>query len=382
MADLPSREELFARFRAAAIAVPNTRISAREIDRPGSDLNLLAACASILGEEIVGRAARALASCFEDTSNGDGLDRVVFDRKGLPRLPAAPSLIEFSLSRPTVAGGAGTIDGGLPGSSPTPTRVQTNRGVRYILTEPAVFGALDLGPIVVSGQAELAGLASEVDADQAWSFVDPPFDTTIVLANPAESAFGADEETDAAYRARAKDFFRTVRRGTLGAIEFGTRSTPGVDTVSVVELISGLSGLPVGYVQAFVLDALGQANQTLAVRSAITLLEYRAAGIPVQTIAAVPDYRTIRMVRPDFDSSIVIDTAGGLDRVATAVVAALDTQQPNQSLLRSTIISAVRSVPGVIFEDTDLLEPAGTLLPSSASTVFRTKRELIVFEEA
>ncbi|TAL42187.1 MAG: hypothetical protein EPN91_09020, partial [Salinibacterium sp.] len=160
--DLPSRDELFQRFRAALLSSAGTRISPRELDRPGSDVNLIAAAAALLGEEIVTRQAQQIAGLFEDTATGNQLDRVVFDRKGVARNGAAPSVLTFSLSRPTIAAGAGTIVGGLPGSTPAPTRVQNQAGTVYLLTQSASFtanpDATGLGPITVTGQAQFAGL--------------------------------------------------------------------------------------------------------------------------------------------------------------------------------------------------------------------------------
>lgn len=378
MADLPSREELFRRARSGALGVAGTQVSPREIDREGSDLNLLFAAMSVLGEEEVNRMARALAGVFEDTATGDALDRVVFDRKGLPRLPAAPSVGEVTLTRPTFAAGAGTIDGGLPGSSPAPTRIRTNAGITYILTENAVFGGADLTVTNVSIQAELAGVAQEVSELQAWSFVDVPFDTTITISNPVETAGAADEETDEAYRARAKAFFPTIRRGTLGAIEFGLRSTPGIVSVSVIETTSPGQGFPACSVQAFILDALGQSNETLGFRGLLNLLEFRAAGIPVNVVPGTPQFIDIEFAGTAFDTAVVLDTSQAAADVQSAVIAALNNQQPGQNLLRSTILAAARSVDGFIVEDTDLIEPAATLIPATNDIAFRTLRELIL----
>lgn len=379
MADLPSREELFQRFRDSALAVADTKLSAREFDRPGSDLNLIAAAAAIMGEEMTRRMAQAVANSFEDTAESNGLDRVVFDRKGLPRKPAAPAVGQIELTRPAATAGAGVIVGGLPGSGPpAPTRIRTNQGIVYFLTENAVFGAADLGPITATVQAELAGIEQEVDENQAWNFVDVPFDTTIVIANPAEMAGAADEENDVRYRARAKNFFPTVRRGTIGAVQFGLDSTPGVDSATVIETINPTNGLPACSAQGFILDVLEQANQTLAARAQLVQLEYRPIGIPVVLIPGVPQFVDIEFSGSSFDTSIVLDTSTAANDVKTAIIAALNNQRPNQQLLRSTILAAARSVPGFVIEDTDLVEPAGTLIPASADVVFRTKRELIL----
>lgn len=373
--DLPRRSELFARFRAAALATPNTRISAREIDRPGSDANLVGAGASFVGEEVVARMARALAGVFEATASGKALDRIIFDRKGISRLPAAPAVGEVVLERPGAGAGAGTIDGGLPGTLPAPARIQTNRGIVYTLSLPQSFGALDLGPFTVPVQAELAGLDYEVEADQAWSWVDAPFDPTIAITNPDPMAGASDEETDEAYKARARAFFPTLRRGTLGAIEFGLRSTPGVASAVVYEVLQA-SGVPAAVVQAYILDALGRANETFAARAYSNLLQYRALGIPVLVGAGEVEYVAIRL-RPTWDTAVVTDTAAGWGAVQNAIVAALQNLRPGQTLERSLIYAAARSVSGLLLPDGALELPTGDLVPSTTSSALRTLPELI-----
>lgn len=378
MADLPTRQELFRRWRAGALAVPGTQLSALKIDEDGSDANLLAASDTAVGEELVNRMARALAGCFEDTSTNEQLDRVIFDRKGLPRKPAAPAVGKVQLTRATAAAGGGVIVGGLPGSGPPdPTRIRTNQGIIYLITQNAVFGALDLGPIEVDIQAEQAGLAFEVGDTQSWNFVDVPFDPTIQIANAAETAGAANEETDDEFKARAKDFFRTVRRGTQGAIEFGLLSTPGIASVSVIETINPENGYPVCINQAFILDALGQANETLAARGLLSLLEFRAMGIPVVIIPGTPNFINIRFSGTEFDTAVVTDTAQAADDVRTQIIAALNNNRPGARQFRSAIIAAGRQVPGFVFEPENLIEPAATLIPATPDITFRTRRELI-----
>lgn len=375
MTDLPNRAELFHRFRAAALAVPNTRISAREIDRDGSDINLIAAGASFMGEEILNRMARALAGVYEDTARAQQLDRNVTDRKGIPRLPAAPAVGEVTLSRPGFAAGAGTIVGGQPGATPAPTRITTNTGIVYILTEDANFGALDLS-VTVPVQAELAGLASEVDAGQAWSFISPPFDTTITIANAVEMAGASDEESDDAYRARAKSFFPTLRRGVLGAIEFGLRSTPGVASATAIEVVQA-SGVPACVVQGFILDALGRGNDTFAARAQLNLLAFRALGIPVIVISGTAQYVPVVFTGLTFDTAVITDTVAGAKAVKNAIVAAMNNLRPGQTGERSLILAAARSVRGVQIPSSALVDPAGDLIPSTTAHALRTLPELV-----
>lgn len=376
MADLPTRAELMQRGKAAGLGVANTRISPKEFDRDGSDANLLLAVAALMGEMIVHRGATALSGNFEKTAKGQRLDRVVFDRKNLPRKPASPAVGTIQISRPTFAAGAGSVAGGRPGTTPTPVRIVTNTGVVYFLTQTASFGATDLGPITVAVEAELAGLASEVQKNQAWSFVDTVFDQTFTIANAADMAGGSDDEGDEPYRSRARDFFPSLRRGIVGAIEFGARGVSGVESVAAIEITDPTSGFPVHFVQLFVMDALGQSNAQLAARVQLELVKFRAFGVPVQVLSAVPEFVAIRSIVA-YDTAIVLDTNSAEAAWKSAVVAALNNQQPGARLYRATITSAQKSVPGVVVSDTSLITPAGDLIPSTINTAFRTLPELI-----
>lgn len=375
MADLPRRSDIFRRGRAAAIAVPNTRITADAIDTEGSDLNLVLNAGAVMGEQIVNRLANAIQNAYINTATGRGLDRVVVDRLGLPRIEAAPAVVDIQLSRPTFAAGSGTVIGGLPGGSNTPTRISNNRGIVYFLTQTATFGATDLGPITVRAQAQIAGFANQVGANQSWTFVDPPFDPTITIANPVTAAGAGEEETDEKYKIRARNFLPTIRRGIAAAILFGLESTPGVATASVIEVTSA-GGLPACLGQAFVLDELGQSNAGLAARAQDRLLEFRALGIPVQVGSGLASFQSIA-ISLTFDTALVEDTVQAAEDVKSAIIAALNALRPGQTLQRSFILAAARSVLGVEIADTALTVPAGDLLPASNDIAFRTRRDLI-----
>jgi uncharacterized phage protein gp47/JayE len=379
MADLPTRLELVQRWRDAALATPGTRISAREIDREGSDLNLLANAMGLLGELVVSRVADQLAGLFEDTAENDRLDRLIFDRKGEPRKPATPSVVRLALTRPTADAGAGIIIGGPYNSDPDPTRIRTNRGIVYFLLEPATFGVGELGPVLVDAQASLAGADQNVDETAAFAWVDEPFDPSIAVSVVGLSAGGANEESDTEYRARSKQFFPSLQKGTLGAIEYGARRAPGIAAATTIEPTDA-DGVPVGAVDVYVLDQAGRSNETLAARAQLALLGYRAGGIPAIVRTSLVEQVPVRF-GPGiaWDVRVVSNTAEGKRLVRARVTAALRNQRPSQTLLRSTIIAAARTVPGFLFEDSDLLEPSATLVPPQ-NTALQTSEELVDFE--
>jgi hypothetical protein len=65
--------------------------------------------------------------------------------------------------------------------------------------------------------------------------------------------------------------------------------------------------------------------------------------------------------------------------IVTGCVAALDNQQPGQTLERATLIAAAKSVRGAIVPATALTQPATDVVVASLDQVFRTRRELVSF---
>lgn len=372
MPDFPTRTELLQRFRAGVVTTPNTRFTGKEIDREGSDLNALAAGVALMAEAIANRNAQRYAASLESTALGEDLDRVVFDHKGEKRKGRAPAVVTLSLQRATATVGGGTIAAG--------TQLQVGRGAVYRTRLAVTFGALDLGPFTVTAEAATAGTEFEVASGQSWGFLDAVFDTSIRVTNPADAAGASDGENDDQYRGRARGFFRAARRGTLDAIVYGLQSTDGVAVGSAVEVIDPTTFLPASRVRCFALDEIGQSNDGLAARAQVSLLGYRAAGVPAIVEAARPVSTTVRIRGLLLDSRFAMDTDDRVEAVRAAVVATGNGQVAGAALLRSTLIAAIRSVQGVIFEDTMLIEPAASVQPASVYEVIRVEPADVIFE--
>ena len=90
-----------------------------------------------------------------------------------------------------------------------------------------------------------------------------------------------------ALRERVRAFWLAARRGTLGAIEFGALTVPGVVSASAVESIDA-SVRPARIVTLYVADGSGVSNEALAARVREVLFEWRAAGIFVLVSSSVP----------------------------------------------------------------------------------------------
>lgn len=371
MPDLPTRADYF-RIGADEVLVRSAarpvgqRLTSSQVYTEGSDINIVVASASAMAEEITRQLALRLAALFLDGASGEDLDRLVADRFSptIVRKSATPALATVQFSR--VAGPLAAI------AIPAATRLRTASGVEFETTVASSLAAGSTGPVSVPAQCRQAGLAGNVAAGSINQIVSVIGDPNLLVSNAQVAAGGDETESDARLRARARDFFRTARRGTLSAIEFGALTVPGVRQATAIEEVDPL-GIPTGRVSLYVADANGQANAALvlAVRSA--LLEYRAAGVVVDISSAIPNFVAIEY---NLRFAAGVDTAAAFAQVQTATVSAVNALAPSQTLPVSLLFSVARSVPGVIVLDDAIVAPVGDLIPS-AGQVIRTRTDLV-----
>lgn len=371
MPDLPTRTDLFnigaddILSRSAARPV-GQRLSAEEVFTEGSDINIVTASSSAMAEEVERQLAEGVKILLLDGATGIDLDRLVADRFSptVVRKQATPAVATVKFSR---------FAGAMPaGILPVGTRVRTPSGLEFKTTAVATFSLGQVGPVSAPAQAVDAGLSGNVAPGAISQFSTPPFDTNLVVFNDQPASGGDDIETDARLRERARDFFRTARRGTLQAIEFGALTVAGVRLATAVEEVDSM-GDPTGRVSLYISDAQGNGNAQLvaAVRSA--LREYRGAGVIVDVVAATPAFVPIQF-NLRFEAGV--DTTAAFNSVRLAVVAAVNALAPQQTLPVSLLIATARSVPGVIVLDDAVVAPVGDLVPGPGE-VIRTTEDLV-----
>ena len=372
MPDLPTRPELFDVFAnellTRAEAQPYAqRLSAEQIYTEGSDINLIGAGASVMAEEVMRQLGSEINDLTLDGASGEALDRWVSDRYSteIVRKTASPSVGVLQFSRSSVAAGAVTF---LAGSV-----VRNSGGTRFKTLADVAFGPADLGPFTANAQAVEAGTSGNVPANTITSFVTAPTDATIMVTNPAIFAGGSATETDEVFRARARLFWQQARRGTLGAIEFGALTVPGVAQATAEEQLSTL-GVPNGFVNLYIADSNGQSNTSLNELVEIALLEYRAGGIVPSIVGSVPTYVAINL---SLSYSSGVDSAAAFASVRSTVVARVNALAPGETLRTSLLVEAARSIDGVIVSDSAIVLPAGDVVPE-AGELLRTRADLVL----
>lgn len=359
--DLPTREDYFQigaqeLIRRSANRPPNQRIAREAIFTEGTDINILMAVCSAMADEATRHLALRDAALFLDSSEDEDLDRLVADRFSpeIVRKQPSQALVTLVFSRPIPPSPGALV------AYPVATRLRTATGVEFETTSPVVFPVNGTGPISATARARQAGPTGNVAPGTITQFVSPNLDAAVVVTNPAIASGGALLESDDALRERARRFFASARRGTLGAIEFGALTVSGVVSATAFEEVDG-SGRPTGVVSVYIADANGQANQQLADLVRDALREYRAAGVIVDVLTTQP---------LPTDISYVVPFAAGTDTLAAAqqlrelTVATVNALAPGEVLPLSLLDSVARSVPGAIVLQGSVQLPAGDLVPA------------------
>lgn len=379
MPDLPTFQDYF-RVARDEILLRNPKVSRDAVEREGMDANILVASAAAIGDEVTGQLAKVEAGTFLDSSKFDALDRVVFDRYGLVRKPAAASLgtVQFFsvLPAPTTF------------NIPVGVRLQTPDGVQFVTQESVIFIAGTVGPVACAVRSVLAGGGQNVKAGQISSITTPIISQPSDLAvnNPFATTGGDDSENDDSLRDRARRFFTTARRGTLGALEAAALGVPGVRKATAVEIVDAL-GRPARIVQLVITDSFTEQfvnydtvparyqvqSQLLATSVFNALSDVRPAGTFVQVIVANVILQSFQLAL-SFNAGADVNAAA-LEARAT-IVNYVNGLSPGKPIVLADALAKLVNVPGLAVSGNNIISPAGNVLAKPLQ-VLRTSLGLV-----
>lgn len=357
--DLPSRAVLYGVGRAF-IRERAKKIDPAQIDILGSSVNLIVGSTSVMGDTIVKQLGFSTARLFVDGADDEDLDRLAFDRYELERKGASGARTTLAISRPTFAAGAGDVPAG--------TRVSTLTGIEYVLTTPASFNATQTQSNAFA-RATQAGKLTQVGKLELVRFSQPEllFDTTLTVTNPEAASGGEDAESDDLFKGRIRSFWRSARRGTLGAIEFGALTVLGVVSAQAIEALTNGSQ-PARVVDLYIADSTGVSSDALAAEVNIALREYRAGGIAVLIHTSIPLIVDVQL-RLSFRANV--DTATLTADIRTAVVGFINSLPVNGPLYKSQLFSVLQryAEDGLIPDEGTIVSPTGDLFPTIGQTI-------------
>jgi len=379
MPNFPTFSDLF-RIARDEILIRNARISRDAVEREGMDANLLVAAAGAMADEVVGQLVQLVAASFLDSAVGADLDRLVFDRYGLTRKPAAVS--RGSAPFTTTVGSPTTF------TIPTGTILQTATGVQFQTVESTIYSAGSVGPLVVAVRSVLAGLSQNMPAGTVTAIVStiPSAPSDLVVTNPYAMAGGDNAETDDSLRDRASRFFVTARRGTKLALEAAALGVPGVRKASAFEVLDAY-GRPASLVQLVVSDAYTEQyadyttvppryavqSQFLTSEVQDALVNVRVFGIFVQVYVATVVLQPVQLSLA-FNAGADVNTAALQARAA--MVNYINALAPGASLSVAALGNVLSTITGLAYTGQEIISPQGDVIANPLQAI-RTSLSLV-----
>jgi hypothetical protein len=362
--DLPSRLDLY-RIGRAYMVSRATRLDAATVDVAGSDANLFVGSTSFVGAATVQQLGDRTAALTIDGAEGEDLDRLAWDRYRLIRPGAVAAVGAVRFFRPTT---------GSDGTIPIGTKVTSLAGIEYVTTTAASFATTSLQQ-PANVRATRAGRDYQVGRNQIRK-VAGLFDSTIQVTNDEPTAGGENRMQDDQFRLLIRGAAQAERRATLGAIQYGATTVPGIATAQAIEVIDG-DARPARAVRLFVADSSGVASAALGASVDVALLEYRACGIAVITSTSIPQIVTIRLQLAFLAG---VETSTLTDTIRAAIVEYVNSLAVNATLYRASLLSVLHRYrdQGLIPDDSTIAEPTGDLVPTPGSTIRTTLTNVTV----
>lgn len=366
--DAPSRLDLFSTGRQYVLERAR-KIDPGQVDVEGSDVNLFVGSTSVVADQVVRQLLQSVSALLLDSANGEDLDRYAFDRYQLTRKGAAAAVGAVRIFRTTATLGAGTV--------PIGTKLSTLTGFEYVTTSVASFSVGGL-TTTANVRAGAAGKATQAGANAIVRFSQSNllFDGTLQVNNDLATAGGEDAEDDDTFRERVRDFWRTARRGTLGAIEFGALTVPGVVSAQAIEALTN-SATPARVVNLYIADSTGVASDALGQQVRTVLDEYRAGGIAVLISTSQPLIVEVTLLL-SFRANV--DTLTLSDNIRAAVVEFINSLPVNGALLTAQLYSVLQrfATDGLIPTEGSIVAPVGDLYPAVGQTLRATLASVTV----
>jgi hypothetical protein len=206
------------------------------------------------------------------------------------------------------------------------------------------------------------------------------------VVNPFATAGGDSTESNDSLRERARRYFTTVRRGTLGALEEAALGVPGVRSAAAFEVVDAL-GRPARLVQLVVSDAFTEQfalfdtvppryevqSQYLSTLVFNALSDARPAGVYVQVQVATVILQAVQL---SLTFSAGVDVQDAALRARAAVVNYMNGLSPGAVFNYAAASAKLRAVSGLLPSGSIIASPPGNVAAKPLQ-VLRTSLGLV-----
>lgn len=349
----PSFDDLLGQFESEALA---QRGSLAFNDGDVSEAQ--AHGAGAMADAAIRFSVQAFRDTFIDGAKDDALTALVDDHLNIQRQEATPAQAAVTFTR-TGAGAGDTYPVGAIVGSAFDSAGNT---VLYTLDANVIFPGGSNGPIAGTVTAQVVGRAGNVAAGKITRIVTtaPTNLTGLAVTNASLAAGGNDVETDPELRVRARNFWQTLRRGTLGALEFGALKVPAVRIAHASE--DEITGL----VTLVVTDSDGNSTAQMVADTVLEIENWRAAGSLVTTVggtALIVDVTGVLVVNDGVDPSVLAPLA------VLAIQARMNKQHQGEKLYLQSIQGAAIAVDPDAIDALVLSLPLVDVTPSVVQVI-------------
>lgn len=366
----PSFDEFLNIGRAEAI-LRRSELGVRE----GDISEMLLAAAAGGCDRLVGWFAERVAATFLDGANQDDLTQLTADHWTIQRRAATKAVGTVTFNR---ASPDATIQSFPIGTTVATLRDSQGNDVQFLTTQVAQWAASTSGTRTVNVEAAVAGIAGNLSASNLITRIisTPPAGGTYTITASSLPAGGSEEESDSDLRDRARLYPSTLRRGTLGALEYGAKQTA---TVAVAKA-SAIQD-PSGMVTVYVSDASGNSSGTpkevsastvddgtMTAKVAVELFNWAAA--PALVVVQGGAVQTVN-ISVQITVRLGIDVTQLVTDIQASISARVGKLNIGDTLYLSDIINAVKAVDPDNIVNVTVLTPLANTAPSNPGNILR-----------
>lgn len=347
----PSFDDLLAQFEAEALE------QLPVLSFADGDVTLaLEHGAGAMADAVIRLVVQSFRDTFIDGAKSDALRTLVSDHLNIEAVP--PTFAQAAVTFARTAGGAG---GSIPAGFAVGSLFDAaGNSSTYTTDGNVTFGIGDNGPHAIGVTAKIAGKAGNVAAGQITRTIDTPFSSLVTVTNAAVAGGGNDGESDDELRVRARNFWQTLRRGTLGALEFGALQVPSVRIAKATE--DPITGI----VTLVVTDSDGNSTAQMVADVVAEIENWRAAGSIVTVIggaALIVNVTGTLIAEPGVDTSVLGPVA------ALAIAGRMGKQRQGETLFLDSIKSAAIGVDPDALNALILTAPLADVVPTANQVI-------------
>jgi len=365
--DFPTSAELF-EIAVRKVIATNPKIAEDLARQSGTTVNSLLQAGGLMGSTLVGKIAEVAANSKLSTASGAALRELVWDWFSIVPIGANPAVVPIKL-KPS---------GAKTGQVAAGTILTTAKGVQFT-TIDGITWSNEATEKTVDCQAVLAGPSGNLITGSINAFkTAPTWDTAMTVTQPVWATGGSVAETDDELKKRASGFWAVARCGTIGAIEYGAKSVPGIKNALAIEspVMVGSYIIPsVKWVTLYVSDINGQANTVLLAAVTAELLNWRPCGVIPTVSAGTVVFQPINMTVSCESNA---DTIAVKAKAISVILAYMDNLIYEQKMDLGAIEAAVMKISGV----SKTVPPVITIPTldqiAGSGEIFRTSEDLIM----